>query len=335
MTAIFLIMITIDCQAASGNKTMKLKDVALGQVVQVGHVKFVKIGDDNDQRYLALNLCPQGSTYSSFYKGCVVRTIDFAYTGNEQTFTTPADGYYVLEAWGAQGNTAYSGIAGMGGYAIGAVYLYQNDPLYVVVGSQSYNGAGKGIAGGGATHMASFGRGEIPNYKESIDELVIVAGGGGGGESAIGGSGGGFIGNNGSNHRNNYNNGDGGSQNAGGAGRTNNGKNPSGNINGAFGQGGNGKSSDQGAGGGGGFYGGGGTTYAGGGGGGSGYIGSENLLSLTNFPKHMTCYECLESTNSAILTFSNTCASQTPVSNCAKTGNGAARITQLSVYLGI
>ena len=49
-------------------------------------------------------------------------TTKYDYTGEEQTFTTPANGYYKLEVWGAQGgtyNTTYKG--GYGGYAICSV----------------------------------------------------------------------------------------------------------------------------------------------------------------------------------------------------------------------
>lgn len=74
-------------------------------------------------------------------------------------------------------------------------------------------------------------------------------------------------------------------------------------------------------GGGGGFYGGGGGMFIGGGGG-SGYIGNSIL---TN--KVMYCYNCEESAEESIKTISTTCVSETPTENCAKSGNGYARIT--------
>ena len=85
------------------------------------------------------------------------------------------------------------------------------------------------------------------------------------------------------------------------------------------------------AGGGGGFYGGYADDILDGGGwipgtGGSGYIG--NFL-LTN--KAMYCYKCEESTEESTKTISTTCSEETPTSNCAKKGNGYARITLISI----
>ena len=58
--------------------------------------------------------------------------------------------------------------------------------------------------------------------------------------------------------------------------------------------------------------------------GGSGYIG--NSL-LTN--KAMYCYNCTESNEESTKTVSTTCAEETPTENCAKKGNGYARITYI------
>lgn len=79
---------------------------------------------------------------------------------------------------------------------------------------------------------------------------------------------------------------------------------------------------------GGGFYGGGSgdDAYYSSGGGGSGYIG--NSL-LTN--KVMYCYNCEESTKENTKTISTTCNEETPTENCAKKGNGYARITLISI----
>ena len=62
-----------------------------------------------------------------------------------------------------------------------------------------------------------------------------------------------------------------------------------------------------------------------GGDGGSSYIG--NAL-LTN--KLMYCYNCTESSAVTTKTISTTCHSSTPTENCAKEGNGYARITLIS-----
>ena len=102
-----------------------------------------------------------------------------------------------------------------------------------------------------------------------------------------------------------------------------------------FGQGGHGSDSagTPGGGGGGGYFGGYGGYIADvndhlndaiPGAGGSGYIG--NSL-LTN--KAMYCYNCTESSEETTKTVSTTCAEETPTENCAKKGNGYARITYI------
>ena len=77
--------------------------------------------------------------------------------------------------------------------------------------------------------------------------------------------------------------------------------------------------------GGGGFYGGG-ASWGGSGAGGSGYIGNSNL---TN--KVMYCYNCTPSNIESTKTISTKCTSATPTENCAKQGNGYARITLVSL----
>ena len=44
----------------------------------------------------------------------------------------------------------------------------------------------------------------------------------------------------------------------------------------------------------------------------------------------MYCYNCTESSEEATKTISTTCHSSTPTENCAKIGNGYARITLIS-----
>ena len=257
---------------------------------------------------------------------------EFAYTGNSEKFVAPEDGIYKFELWGAQGGSAKTKIGGYGGYSVADIYLAKNQTIYVYIGgaggnttSQSslaggYNGGGNAYgasnkktvaSGGGATHIA-LTTGLLNTLSNNLDNLIIVAGGGGGAcyESdsylSNGGSGGGIQGAAGS-----YSgSGTGGSQISGGTGQTT----------GSFGLGGS--SNGDGTGGGGGLYGGGGGLYYRGGGGGSGYIG--NTL-LTN--KAMYCYNCTESSAETTKTISTTCHSSTPTENCAKEGNGYARIT--------
>ena len=227
-----------------------------------------------------------------------------------QTFTAPITGNYKLEVWGARG--AYYG-GGMGGYSIGYKSLITSNKLYVCVGSKGssnsgntggnggYNGGGKGGdgfannsesypgagGGGGATHIAiTSDRGELKNYKDYQQELLLVAGGGGGKSvhSIKTGFGGGLNGGDAISFNNTYTLA-GATQNTGYA----------------FGQGQNGKSktvyggcgAEGNGGGGGGFYGGyasqeQGDTSDCGGSGGSGYVGSvtngETIAGDQTFP---------------------------------------------------
>ena len=286
----------------------------------------------------------------------------YDYTGEEQTFIVPANGTYKLETWGAQGgNISVDDLdikGGYGGYASRSIKLKRNDTIYISIAgkgqttsldninvSGGYNGGGtsgylSGVyetiwgSGGGATHIATKQGllNSLENYKETI--LIVAGGGGGSGyfiaklkEAFIGGSGGGYIGNNGEGTDGGY--GFGGSQITGGA--RNNRLTAAGTFHGsgeagAFGIGGSFNKSIACSGGGAGFYGGGsGHSEGSGAGGGSSYIG--NPL-LTN--KVMYCYNCTESTEESTKTTSTTCTNENPIENCAKQGNGYAKITLIS-----
>ena len=264
-------------------------------------------------------------------KVVVISKIDFEYdyTGSVQTFTAPVSGTYQLEVWGAQGGSS----GGVGGYSIGTVYLTENQVLYINVGGAGngtkggYNGGGTaltgGYGGGGATHIATKS-GLLSTLSSNIDNVLIVAGGGGGnGASGAGGSAGGISGSKGVDGECSNKAGSGGTQTAGGACVDTSYSNK-----GSFGAGGAGKGGNNGGAGGAGLYGGasgtGGGCY-GGGGGGSSYIG--NSL-LTN--KVMYCYNCTTSSDETTKTISTTCTNTVATENCAKKGNGFARITLLS-----
>lgn len=288
---------------------------------------------------------------------------NFAYNGSLQIFTIPVSGTYKLEVWGGQGGYAYSKEAygGYGAYSKGEIVLTKDDILYLAVGGQGedgvsyannsfykggYNGGGNALAdsstvwgaGGGATSIQNslIGDGELKNYSNDQNNILIVAGAGGGGGwyykqyliTAVspflphpGGSGGGYIGNSGITEANSL--GTGGTQSAAGVnGSTNNAT-----ISASFGYGGNYDVSIADAGGGSGFYGGGSAYYNGSSGaGGSGYIGNSYLKE-----KAMYCYNCEESTDDNTRTVSTTCSEETPTENCAKKGNGYARITLISI----
>lgn len=251
----------------------------------------------------------------------------FAYTGSEQKVTLPASGRYKLEVWGAQGGSS----GGVGGYSIGTVYLAENQVLYINVGGAGngtkggYNGGGSantgGYGGGGATHIATSS-GLLSTFSSTTSKVLIVASGGGGqGNSGAGGSGGGISGVKGSTGTSDKGGG-GGTQTSGGSCYESEWCNV-----GSFGKGGSYKKGNNGGAGGAGFYGGGSSTggdHYGGGGGGSGYIG--NTL-LTN--KSMYCYNCTESSDTATKTISTTCANGSATENCAKKGNGYAKITYI------
>lgn len=218
--------------------------------------------------------------------------------GKVEEFMAPVQSTYKLEVWGSKGNDYYSGIGGLGGYSMGYCALSLNKSIYVCCGDYStsrsdgggvngegYNGGTQclmGVSGGGASHMALTNHGELKNFGNFKNEVLIVAGGGGGSESyGIGGSGGGETGGKAS----------GatwvieplpGTQFSGGQGGFTTSYSGSQNIGcpGTFGAGGSSytqSNTDGGGGGGGGWYGGGGTGWIGPGAGGSGHINTEYI----------------------------------------------------------
>lgn len=241
-----------------------------------------------------------------------------------QIFTAPETGKYKLETWGAQGGGTQGGF---GGYSVGYVSLNKNDTLYIYIGGTTSNGTGgyngggsvtdNVYGGGGATHIAKSSGllSSLISNKNSI--LIVSAGGGGEGNGYAGGSGGGNTGVNGTGD----DPGSAGTQTASGSNSGGCGGNK-----GAFGTGGSGSWYSESLGGGGaGYYGGasgGGGNNNGSGGGGSGYIGNSLLLNKT-----MYCYGCTESTDASTRTIKTNCHNATPTENCAKEGNGYARIT--------
>ena len=305
-----------------------------------------KVTWDNDNWGLLLsNLNKKVKCNLYFYSDQTV--FDFDYTGSVQTFTAPFSGTYKLETWGAQGGKSimdgvYQDIGGFGGYSSGFINLNQDDILYIYTGGLGsdgklkvddslggFNGGGNGHwdkcddeasgGGGGATHIA-LRTGLLSNLEDFKSDILIVSGGGGGAAWIYtSGNGGGYKGTIGYRSETLY------STNAT-------------QLTGyKFGQGGTGSDSygTPGGGGGGGYYGG----YGGyienkgdfsidaiPGAGGSGYIGHPLL---TN--KSMYCYNCEESSEENTKTISTTCNEETPTTNCAKKGNGYARMTLISI----
>lgn len=270
---------------------------------------------------------------------CVLDFFDkeFDYKGSEETYAIQTDGYYKLEAWGAQGGEAIGRKGGYGAYTTETIYLTKGTRLYINVGGMGestqnaqnvlhkggYNGGGdsKGDgatawgAGGGATSIA-LTSGLLMNVSKT-DLLLVAAGGGGGGtyngSNNMGGHGGGIVGNRGQGGCGGY----GGSQTAGGNG-----------CGGASRAGSYGKGADTGnvtSGGGAGLYGGG-TGYdsGSGGGGGSSFISAYN----PNFVTGGTyCYSCTESTRNPYLTISVTKSEKVATENTPKEDDGYATIS--------
>ena len=330
------------------------KDSALFQKAVCDDFNTKVTWDNDNWGLLISNLNKKVKCNLYFYSGQTV--FNFDYTGTEQTFVAPVSGTYKLETWGAQGGSIQNVLSGFGGYSIGSVHLLNNENLYIITGGQGekldisietiagtkggYNGGGNGgtgifydknyfggSGGGGATSIQNkfVGDGQLKNYENFKSNILIVSGGGGGNTSACAGqsgSGGGIFGTI-SEKRDSGGNGNSGTQTSGysfGTGQNGMTKTKWGNC-GAEGNGG----------GGGGFYGGYSTQTLGdysndGAGGGSGYIGNPLLKD-----KAMYCYNCEESNEESTKTISTTCNEETPTSNCAKKGNGYARITLVSI----
>ena len=122
----------------------------------------------------------------------------YNYTGEVQTFTAQRSGYYLFEAWGAQGSSKYEE-GGHGGYTSGYIFLENGETVFIYVGNTSdylenaYNGGIAGStranvavytsSGGGATdfRLASDSSGaENWNDFNSLKSRIMVAAGGGG-----------------------------------------------------------------------------------------------------------------------------------------------------------
>ena len=332
------------------------KDSAIFQKAICDDENVSATWDSESWGLLLKNLTKKTKCNLYFYQGDTV--FNFDYTGGEQTFIAPVSGTYKLETWGAQGGGHVS-VGGYGGYSLGNIFFSKESNLFINVGGQGassssenqlggYNGGGSGSvqnnyenlryfsSGGGATHIATKS-GLLVALEDSKNTILEVSGGGGGafysteGDNLNGGAGGGFFGSSGAQAKEGWGTyGKGGTQSAGGYSicdeitcKLDYATNEHDAV-GFFGSGGSRGIFS--SGGGAGWYGGGGSHHIQSAGGGSGYIG--NPL-LTN--KAMYCYNCEESNEESTKTISTTCAEETPTENCAKKGNGYARITLVSI----
>ena len=67
-----------------------------------------------------------GEIVNKLYVPLFNKVQDFTYTGSEQTYIAPVDGYYKIEAWGAQGGNVVTYSGGKGAYTSGYIYLNKN-----------------------------------------------------------------------------------------------------------------------------------------------------------------------------------------------------------------
>ena len=129
------------------------------------------------------------------------------YAGRQvQTWTAPYSGYYYVEAYGAAGgNDGCRG--GYGGYVKMYTYLNEGTNLYITCGQKgwahwststsggqklednpAYNGGARASntigafgVGGGATSIALSNHGELKDFANCKNDVLMVAGGGAGG----------------------------------------------------------------------------------------------------------------------------------------------------------
>ena len=119
--------------------------------------------------------------------------VNLEYTNPQKYEITLYPGTYLLETWGAQGESredeytdeetgrdyTTNGTGGKGGYSKGKIILTETTPIYIYVGGQA------GFNGGGITNSSIGGNGggasDIRIGTDSLYARVIVAGGGGGG----------------------------------------------------------------------------------------------------------------------------------------------------------
>lgn len=107
-----------------------------------------------------------------------IGNIQFDFTGSIESWTVPADGTYLIEAYGAEGGTVdVNNQGGLGAAMRGEFQLTEGTVLQILVGEKGYDAAGPqydGGGGGGGTFIATGA-----NYMTATP--ILVAGGGGGG----------------------------------------------------------------------------------------------------------------------------------------------------------
>ena len=147
----------------------------------------------------------------------IVKTNEYSYTGDYQVFTSPINGKYKVELWGAGGgkgrqNGSLIHNGGAGAYTNGIINLKQDETLYVYVGGAGFNSPSKKIGGDGGFNGGAKGGNDndddegsgggggatdvrlvdgLWNDTESLRSRIMVAGGGAGSTyGSVGGAGG-------------------------------------------------------------------------------------------------------------------------------------------------
>ena len=148
--------------------------------VSVNYNKTLKY--ENGQYVLSLEV--NEKTSSIVLTNSFTNTYDFEDEVSNSSYhecTIPADGYYMIQAWGGNGGpgaNAFSskgGIAGKGGYTIGYQFFNKNDKLDIFVGS----------AGEPSFSTSDRSKGGVETRVKLNNDNLLVAGGGGGGGNAI------------------------------------------------------------------------------------------------------------------------------------------------------
>ena len=132
----------------------------------------------------------------------VGESVTFAYTGDIQSYTVDASGYYKLECWGGSGGTGawyftrVQTSGGRGGYACGYKKLKKGTTIYIVVGGagtfmssgygsgDSFSSTGGGYNGGGNGYAVDTGSYDSETQEHTY-KGVSSGGGSGGGATHI------------------------------------------------------------------------------------------------------------------------------------------------------
>lgn len=121
----------------------------------------------------------------------------YSYTGDIQSFTAPYSGTYFIQAAGAAGGGLKlyygAGTGRQGGYISGYYDLQEGETIYIAIGGEGsasktgssggWNGGGStttiAASGGGATSITKslHGDGQLYNYEDYQEDIVMVAGG--------------------------------------------------------------------------------------------------------------------------------------------------------------